>query len=34
MVLKRSVYSNSYQTITEKVINQGANIYELLNWSF
>ena len=31
---KRSVYWNGYQTIPAKVINQGANIYELLSASF
>ena len=32
--LKRSVYWNSYETKPEKVIEQGKNIYELLNASF
>ena len=32
--LKRSVYWNSYQTIPAKVINKGANVYELLSASF
>ena len=31
---KRSVYWNSYETKPEKVIEQGKNIYELLNASF
>ena len=31
---KRSVYSNSYETKPAKVIEQGKNIYELLNGSF
>ena len=30
----RSVYWNNYQTIPPKVINKGANIYELLSASF
>ena len=32
--LKRPFYWNSYQTIPAKVLNQGTNIYELLNASF
>ena len=31
---KRSVYWNSYETKPSKVIEQGKNIYELLNASF
>ena len=31
---KKFVYWNSYQTISAKVLNQGANIYELLSASF
>ena len=31
---KRSVYWNSCQTISEKLLNQGTNIYELLSVSF
>ena len=31
---KRSVYWNSYETKPAKVIEQGKNIYELLNASF
>ena len=31
---KRSIYWNSYQTILAKVINKGANTYELLSASF
>ena len=31
---KRSVYWNSYETKPAKVIEQGKNIYELLNSSF
>ena len=31
---KRSVYWNNYQTIPAKIINKGANIYELLSVSF
>ena len=31
---KRSVYWNSYQTIPANILNQGANIYELLSASF
>ena len=31
---KRSSYWNNYQTISERAINQGANIYELLSASF
>ena len=31
---KRSVYRNSYQTIPANVLNQGANIYDLLSALF
>ena len=31
---KRSVYWSNYQTIPEKVINQGTNIYKLISSSF
>ena len=31
---KRSVYWNNYQTILEKTINPGTNMYELLHASF
>ena len=31
---KRSVYWSSYETIPAKIINKGANVYELLSASF
>ena len=34
MDLKRSVYWNSYQTVSAKVAEKGKNIYELLSTSF